>query len=148
MEVLNASYPFWEHNKFRQAMLENIEYARPEVEKLEKMQKEDRECLKEFDEKHNPLILKYGNELPNRKGFFVPPQEKDVNYASYMEEYEPLKEEYIKQLAEFEKKNEKFTKEILEEEIKLKVYPVSVDFVPDKLPDDLFAYLVQNKIII
>jgi hypothetical protein len=149
VNILNASYPFWEHNKFRQAMLENIAYAQPELEKLEKMQKEDREILTKHDEEHNPLILKYGNEIPNKKGFFIPPTESDDKYAAYMKDYEPIKEKYAKELDEFEKKAKKFNEEILEEELKqpLKTYPISIEYVPTKLPDEYFAYLVKQHII-
>jgi len=147
VNILNIAYPLWKHNKFRQAILENIEFAKPELEKLEKMQKEDREPLKAHDEQHNPLIIKYGKEIPERKGYFLAPTEGGENYAAYMEEYEPIKEEYAAALATYEKKVKKFQDEILNEEIKLKIYPVSIEFVPDDLPDDIFAYLVQNKII-
>jgi hypothetical protein len=147
MKVLNDAYPLWTHNRFRQAVLENIENAKPEMEKLEKMQKEDRECLKEYDEKHNPLILKYGNEVKEQKGFFTPPVEGDAGYKAYTKEYNKLQEEYAEDIKKWEAKNKKFTDEILAEEVRLKPYTVSIEFVPETLPDPIFAYLVSNKII-
>jgi len=116
--------------KFKYAIEKNIRIVNSEIDSIKEIEKGIEEVLKEFNDKRNNIITKYGT--PDEKGIIsISPDSENFEIVST--EIKELTEEYKEDITSYnEKKKDYF--ELLEEEIEFdfKLHELNINAIPDE----------------
>ena len=142
-KVLNASSKMGVA-KFKYGILKNLNNIEKDIEALKTIEKDIEESIKEFSEKKNDIIVKYGT--PAEDGNVVVSTDSP-NYNLVTETIKELAEEYKDTLAEYQKKRLEYETLLNEEaEFDFKVHEISIDNVPDDF--DELGILMEFNIVL
>ena len=130
--------------KFKYGVLKNLNNIEKDIEALKTIEKDIEEIVKEFFEKKNDVIVKYGT--PGEDGNVVVTTDNN-DYKLVTETITDLAEEYKDALNEYQKKRLEYETLLNEEtEFDFKVHEISIDNVPDDF--DELGILMEFNIIL